>query len=141
MIKLKDLLVEDKKREQGLVRKLSTKQIQQSIVGVRNRMTAQWYGMSASEYLGVLNNELKRRGESSGTSKPPSVADDPHLTSRQGRPTESSLNEAPSGAAIAAAIDAIRSEVRHKDREIQKWLHPHLRRMENALRKFKRSGS
>ena len=54
---------------------------------------------------------------------------------------EEQLDEAPSGAVIAGALDAIRSEVRHKDPEIQKWLYPHLRKIENALRKFKRSGS
>ena len=53
----------------------------------------------------------------------------------------SRIDEAPSGAAIASALDAIRSEVRHKDPDIQRWLHPHLRKIENALRKFKRSGS
>lgn len=159
MIKLKNLLLEDnsKKREQGLIRKLPTNQIKQSIVGVRNRMTAQWYGMSASEYLDILTSELKRRGVSD-TSKPskppnpnraPSVARDPWLTSRKGRPTEGAeegepeerIDEAPSGAAIASALDAIRSEVRHKGPDIQKWLYPHLRKIDNALRKFKRSGS
>ncbi len=152
MIKLKDLLLEDKKREQGLVRKLPTNQIKQSVVGVRNRMTARWYGMSASEYLDILQSELKRRGipdpYAPGSSKPPSVAKDPHLTSRRGRPTEGAdagesgerLDEAPGGLVIANALDAIRWEARHKDPEIQKWLHPHLRKIETALRKMNRGG-
>ena len=152
MIKLQNLLLEgnSKKREQGLVRKLPTNQIKQSIVGVRNRMTAQWYGMSASEYLDILTSELKRRGipdpYAPGASKPPSVAKDPWLTSRRGRPTEGAdeseerLDEAPGGLVIANALDAIRWEARHKDPDIQKWLHPHLRKIENALRKMSRPG-
>lgn len=55
--------------------------------------------------------------------------------------TEDRLDEAPSEAVIAGALDAIRSEVRHKDPDIQRWLYPHLRKIDNALRKFKRSGS
>ncbi len=77
----------------------------------------------------------------------PSVANDPHLTSRWNRPTAEGadeggerLDEAPGGLVIANALDAIRWEARHKDPEIQKWLHPHLRKIETALKKMNRRG-
>ncbi len=154
MIKLKDLLFEgqpmtdqEKKRtisrlnkfdEEGLVKMLRT------AADAANRGNAR-----ADDLAHIYRDELNRRKGVGETKNPaPSVANDPHLTSRWNRPTAEGadeggerIDEAPSGAAIAAALDAIRSEARHKDRETQRWLHPHLRKIENALRKFNRSGS
>lgn len=96
-------------------------------------------GPGSGRKAGIYTSASKPRPKPG--SKPPKAPKLKQFGETAGDEDGERLDEAPSGAAIASALDAIRSEARHKDIDIQRWLHPHLRKIENALRKFNRSGS
>lgn len=50
------------------------------------------------------------------------------------------INEASAPMVIANALDAIRWEARRKSPEVETWLKPYLRKIENAMKKWERSG-